>query len=228
MQAKQSLTVAPVLAYFDASRETHLYTDASTLGLGFLLLQKQTENSSDWRVDHDSSLTQSRYAVIELECLAVTWAIKKCHLFSLLVSATSLWSLTTTHSQLASFRRNREPLAAATADPHHGLQFYCPVAQGCAADALSRHPYQQPVDGDDLAEHEIDTMPFVKHSPLHKSAHQHYHHLNRKICTARSSGNMPSKTRNTRPSSPLSPRDFPIKSPPCLTHRRDFGASMTS
>ena len=26
-----------------------------------------------------------------------------------------------------------------------------------AADALSRHPYQQPADGDDLAEHEIDT-----------------------------------------------------------------------
>ena len=50
MKAKQSLSSAPTLAYFDASKETHLYTDASTLGLGFLLLQRQTENTSDWRV----------------------------------------------------------------------------------------------------------------------------------------------------------------------------------
>lgn len=49
LRAKQLLTTAPVLAYFDASRETHLHTDASTLGLGFLL-QKSTEDDSDWKV----------------------------------------------------------------------------------------------------------------------------------------------------------------------------------
>lgn len=84
-QAKQLLTKAPVLAYFDQSRETHLYTDASTLGLGFLLLQRQHSEGSDWRVVQAGSRfltdTESRYAVIELECLAVAWAIKKYHLF---------------------------------------------------------------------------------------------------------------------------------------------------
>ena len=41
-QAKQLLMTAPVLTYFDPSKETRLHTDASTLGLGFLLLQKPT------------------------------------------------------------------------------------------------------------------------------------------------------------------------------------------
>ena len=84
-QAKQLLTTAPMLTYFDPSKETRLHTDASTLGLGFLLLQKPTNSNSDWRVVQAGSrfLTdaESRYAVIELECLAVAWAIKKCHLF---------------------------------------------------------------------------------------------------------------------------------------------------
>ena len=37
-QAKQLLT-APLLAYFDPSKETHLHMDASTLSLGFLPLR---------------------------------------------------------------------------------------------------------------------------------------------------------------------------------------------
>ena len=100
-QAKQLLTTAPMLTYFDPSKETRLHKDASTLGLGFLLLQKPTNSNSDWRVVQAGSrfLTdaESRYAVIELECLAVAWAIKKCHLF-LADWATSQLSLTTTPS----------------------------------------------------------------------------------------------------------------------------------
>ena len=76
---------APVLDYFDPSKETRLHTHASTLGLGFLLLQKQTNSNSDWRIVQAGSrfLTdaESSYAVFKLECLAVTWAIKKCNLF---------------------------------------------------------------------------------------------------------------------------------------------------
>ena len=49
-QAKQLLTTAPVLTYFDPSKETRLHTDTSTLGLGFLLLQKPTNSNPDWRV----------------------------------------------------------------------------------------------------------------------------------------------------------------------------------
>ena len=85
MKAKKSLTTAPVLTCFDASKDTRLDTDASTLGLGFLLLQKQSAGTSDWRVMQAGSRflsdTESRYAMIKLECLGVAWAIKKMPLF---------------------------------------------------------------------------------------------------------------------------------------------------
>ena len=48
-QAKKALTSAPTLAYFDTTKKTRLYTDASTLGLGFVLLQKPADNSDEWK-----------------------------------------------------------------------------------------------------------------------------------------------------------------------------------
>ena len=38
--AKDSLTVAPILSYFDATRPSRLCTDASRHGLGFILQQR--------------------------------------------------------------------------------------------------------------------------------------------------------------------------------------------
>ena len=82
--AKKALVSVPVLAYFDVSKPTQLYTDASRLhGLGFVLMQQQSDNS--WHLVQVGSRmlanTEKRYAVIELEALAVSWAIKKCHTF---------------------------------------------------------------------------------------------------------------------------------------------------
>jgi len=47
---KQLLISAPTRAYFDPSKETHLHTDASTTGIGFVLLQKSAEPDADWKV----------------------------------------------------------------------------------------------------------------------------------------------------------------------------------
>ena len=82
--AKKALVSVPVLAYFDVSKPTRLCTDASRLhGLGFVLMQQQFHNS--WHLVQAGSRmlanTEKRYAVIELEALAVSWAIKKCHTF---------------------------------------------------------------------------------------------------------------------------------------------------
>ena len=167
MKAKQSLSSAPTLAYFDASKETHLYTDASTLGLGFLLLQRQTKNTSDWRVMQAGSRfltdTETRYAVIELECLAVAWAIKKCHLF---LAGLNHFTVITDHNPLISILNSHRldeienPRLQRLRTRLMGYKFTAQWLKGAnneAADALSRHPYQQPADGDDLAEHEIDT-----------------------------------------------------------------------
>ena len=66
--------MALTLSFFDASKPTRLCTDASRHGLGFILQQK-TDNDT-WSLIQAGSrfLTdaESRYAVIELELLAIS------------------------------------------------------------------------------------------------------------------------------------------------------------
>ena len=79
------LVTAPTLAYFDVAKETQLHTDASTVGIGFVLVQRPKGSHESWKKVQAGSrfltYTESRYAVIELECLAVAWAVKKCSIF---------------------------------------------------------------------------------------------------------------------------------------------------
>ena len=76
----------PVLAPFDPNLPTAVQTDASRLkGLGFALMQKHGES---WRLVQCGSRfldsAESGYAMIELEMLAIYWAIaKKCRLYLL-------------------------------------------------------------------------------------------------------------------------------------------------
>ena len=70
--AKKILVTAPTLAYFDVSKETRLHTDASTVGIGFVLMQRPKGSQQSWKTVQAGSRfltdTDSRYAVIELEC----------------------------------------------------------------------------------------------------------------------------------------------------------------
>ena len=79
---KKSLTSAPVLSYFNQRKETRLCTDASRQGLGFVLQQKM---GNTWSLIQARSRflsdPESRYAVIELELLAVAWAMTNCNIF---------------------------------------------------------------------------------------------------------------------------------------------------
>ena len=66
---------------FDPALDTYLVTDASRLyGLGYALLQRHADNSQRLIKCGSCSLTstQNNYATIELECLAIVWAITKC------------------------------------------------------------------------------------------------------------------------------------------------------
>ena len=81
---KKALVSPPTLAQFDPTLPTVLQTDASRRnGLGFNLMQK---HGQQWKLVMAGSRfltpTESRYAMCELELLAIVWAVtKKCKLF---------------------------------------------------------------------------------------------------------------------------------------------------
>ena len=82
---KKELTSTPVLAYYDPAKKTILLADASSYGLGAVLLQEQ-ENGTRKPVAYVSrsmTTTKQRYAQIEKETLATPWACEKFNDFIL-------------------------------------------------------------------------------------------------------------------------------------------------
>ncbi|KAG0729731.1 Retrovirus-related Pol polyprotein from transposon opus [Chionoecetes opilio] len=89
---KKALSSTPVLAHFDPALPTVLQTDASRLkGLGYALLQR---HGTKLRLVQCGSRflsdTETRYAVVELELLAVVWAMRKCRMYLLGLSTFEL------------------------------------------------------------------------------------------------------------------------------------------
>ena len=83
--ARKELAQVQVLAFYNPDRITSIHVDASRLhGLGFILKQ-QDPATSKWQLvqarSRFLSSPDSRYAMIELECLAAAWAMKKCRPF---------------------------------------------------------------------------------------------------------------------------------------------------
>ena len=83
---KKLLSSDMVVEFFDCRMPTMLMTDASRLhGVGFALMQQGADNRMHLISCGSRSLSpaETRYATIELECLALTWAIRKCRQFLL-------------------------------------------------------------------------------------------------------------------------------------------------
>lgn len=83
---KEELVKPFLLHHFDPKRKTFLLTDASRLnGLGFALIQED-EDGKKYLITCGSrniSDPERRYAPIEIEAVAITWAILKCRLYLL-------------------------------------------------------------------------------------------------------------------------------------------------
>ena len=77
-QVKEELSKPTTLALYDVNTPTKLLADASSYGLGAVLLQ---EADKQWRpiayASCSMSETEQRYAQIEKEALAITWACEK-------------------------------------------------------------------------------------------------------------------------------------------------------
>lgn len=76
---KQDLTTPPGLALYDPNAETLVSADASSYGMGAVLLQRRDD--TDWKpvayASRSLSNTEQRYAQIEKEALASTWACER-------------------------------------------------------------------------------------------------------------------------------------------------------
>ena len=159
---KKALVAPPIMAFFDQGAPTALHTDASrTRGLGFVLRQRQ---EGAWKMIQCGSRfltdTESRYSVIELECLAVMWACRKCHVylaglphFDLVVDHRPLVPILNSkrlaeieNSRLQRLREKLTPYSFTTSWQKGAT--HC----NCIPDALSRAPVSDPTPEDEIAE----------------------------------------------------------------------------
>ena len=159
---KRALVSPPVLGMFDKNARTCLQTDASRKnGLGYALLQ-QHEEDGPWRLIQCGSrfLTdaETRYAMVELEALAILWAIRKCTLY---LTAMPHFDVVSDHNPLKSLF-NKTDIAAIenpkVQDYRMKLMSYNFTvhwrkgSEHKIPDALSRAPVHDPEEEDE-AEH---------------------------------------------------------------------------
>ncbi len=155
------MAVIPDLAFYDPSRPTSLAVDASLLnGLGFIL--KQQNESGTWHVVQAVSRflrpPETRYAMIELECLAASWGMKQSRQF---LEGLPNFELVTDHRPLVPILndyaldkldnpwllRLRVKMAR-----YNFTARWIPGHRNIEADALSRSPISPGAPSDELGE----------------------------------------------------------------------------
>jgi len=85
-RVKEILTNTPLLALYDPSADIKVSADASSFGLGAVILQR-SEGNPEWQAISFASRTMTetemRYAQIEKEALALTWACERFSMYLL-------------------------------------------------------------------------------------------------------------------------------------------------
>ena len=162
---KKMLTEPTVLALYDPSAASKISADASSYGIGAVLLQRHQDQ---WKpvayASRTLTETEKHYAQIEKECLSLTWA---CDKFSPYIIGKSI-EIETDHKPLV-------PLLSKDlgAIPPHILRFrlrlmrymfsicHVPDKYFYTADVLSRPPSLTTVDDTEPAELETSAELFI-------------------------------------------------------------------
>ena len=140
---KKEIAAAPLLAYYNPKKPTILQTDASCKVLGACLLQNQ---KPVYFASRALSETQKGYAVIELESLAVAWAMEKFHHFlysNEFVLETDQKPLEVILSKSLNQARPRLQCILMQTFPYHFKVKYIPGPTNHVVDCLSRLGFQK-------------------------------------------------------------------------------------
>lgn len=159
-RVKEALLQPPVLAHFDPALPVILQTDASRLhGIGYALLQDHGQGQTRLVQCGSRFLTdaETRYATIELELLAVVWAMTKCRLhliglqhFTLMTDHRPLVPILNTYT-LDAVENPRLQRLKEKISPYLFTAVWRAGKLLCIPDALSRAPVSRPTPEDEMA-----------------------------------------------------------------------------
>ncbi|CAL8069840.1 unnamed protein product [Orchesella dallaii] len=149
---KQILVKEPTLALYDPNKETVVSSDASSYGLGSVLLQKQEDGNLKPVAYGSRTMTtaEQRYAQIEKEALAIVWA---CERFRDFLMGTT-FMIETDHKPLLPILRTKCVDDLSPRLQRFRIRMmrysydikYTPGKELVTADALSRQPLSQTGD----------------------------------------------------------------------------------
>lgn len=161
---KESLTSTEVLALYDPNLDTIVSADASAYGLGAVLRQKQS--NGDLRpvayISRALNSTELKYAQIEKEALAATWACERFQDYLLGKS----FKLETDHKPLVPLLSSKSLDEMPIRIQRFRLRlmrfsysiYHVQGKQICTADTLSRAPVAQPDQTDEELRTEVTTF----------------------------------------------------------------------
>ena len=159
-EVKEALVTSPVLSLFDQSRETVVSADASSYGLGAVLLQKQPDGELKpvSYISRSLTPTEQCYVQIEKEALAFTWACKRFSNFLLGME----FHIHTDHKPLVPLFRSKNLEELPVRVQRFRLRMmrfkftisHIPGKNLLLADALSRAPISEAVNEDPFLQQE--------------------------------------------------------------------------